>query len=392
MRRNHVIYGDVREKLAELPADSVHCCVTSPPYWGLRDYHGHADQIGSEPTYQEFVTTMVDVFREVRRVLRDDGTLWLNLGDSYTSGGRTTFRSGASRNKGHDVQNGQRRPGQPSDLKPKDLVGIPWRVAIALQADGWWLRADIIWAKPSPMPGSQRDRPTTAHEYIFLLTKSARYWYDCEAIKTESNRGGERAWYAGGSGSRANAMGREPSGNERPESRSEVGHRANKRSVWTVASQGYSGAHFACYPPKLIEPCILAGCPEQCCPACGRGYVPTVESERVPTRPGTDTKIPSNWATGSGSHGNQLNDRNKAALVGNRDPQRHVTTTRVTGYAPGCECEPVEPVRGIVLDPFMGSGTTAQVAQNNGRDWIGIELNRENAELIANRTQQKNLF
>ena len=228
-----VLVGDVRQRLAELPDCSVQTCVTSPPYWGLRDY-GHDGQIGLEQTPDEYVAELVEVFREVRRVLADDGTLWLNLGDSYN--GAAPNRSG--------------QHGGVAGLKPKDLVGIPWRVAFALQADGWWLRQDIIWSKPNPMPESVTDRCTKAHEYVFLLTKSARYFYDSVAI-SEIGAGRldlGRMKYEG----RTNPGGWADNGR-----RDEAGR--NKRSVWTIATKPYGGAHFAVMPEALAEPCILAG-------------------------------------------------------------------------------------------------------------------------------------
>jgi DNA modification methylase len=239
MASHRIIQGDCIEGLRTLPDASVHCCVTSPPYWGLRDY-GHDGQIGLEATPEAYVARMVEVFREVRRVLRDDGTLWLNLGDTYGSG--------------------------------KQLKGIPWRVAFALQADGWWLRQDIIWHKPNPMPESVRDRCTKAHEYVFLLTKSERYYYDAEAVKEAGSTSSAAAWY------RKNAVRNEKpagastldgnlshqSGLRRPGwqqvNAAEQGR--NRRSVWTVTTKPYSGAHFAVMPAALVEPCIKAGCPE----------------------------------------------------------------------------------------------------------------------------------
>ena len=242
------IIGDSRDVLGTLEDRSIHTCVTSPPYWGLRDY-GHDGQIGLEETPEEYVESMVAVFREVRRVLRDDGTLWLNLGDSYASGP-------ASGGQGKQWEgNNQRPPG----LKPKDLVGIPWRVAFALQADGWYLRSDIIWHKPNPMPESVTDRPTKAHEYVFLLSKSARYYYDAEAIKeTATGR-------APGNKTHKHTAAYE-NGDERSRTKGgllNVGavDTRNKRTVWTVPSRPYSGAHFATYPPDLIKPCIMAGAP-----------------------------------------------------------------------------------------------------------------------------------
>lgn len=258
--RSHYIIGDCREVLPTMEANSVHTCVTSPPYWGLRDY-GHAGQMGLEETPDAYVESMVDVFREVRRVLRDDGTLWLNLGDKYAGSwgnqGRKSERGGqrpVTTGMITPVSDG-RYPSKPSNtgtipagtgLKPKDLVGIPWRVAFALQADGWCLRSDIIWHKPNPMPESVTDRPTRAHEYVFLLSKSRRYYYGFDAIKEKGQ--------ASGRGVRA-------SGNGMSDSYTVPGDR-NKRTVWTVSSQPYSGAHFATYPPDLIKPCIMAGAPE----------------------------------------------------------------------------------------------------------------------------------
>jgi DNA modification methylase len=242
-----IYIGDNRDTLREIPDGSVQCVVTSPPYYGLRDY-GNDAQIGLEDTPEAFVQALVEVFREVRRVLRDDGTLWLNLGDSYVAARSYQVTD----QKWRDVGNSKASV-VPQGLKPKDLIGIPWRVAIALQADGWYLRQDIIWHKPNPMPESVTDRCTKAHEYLFLLTKSARYYYDAEAVK-------ERAEQAGRV--RSDRMG----GNKYVEGikHSDGGvftgsETRNCRSVWTVATQPYSGAHFATFPPKLIEPCILAG-------------------------------------------------------------------------------------------------------------------------------------
>ncbi len=236
--------GDCREVLALLEPESVQCCVTSPPYWGLRDYGIGSEAIGLEPTPEAYVQHLVEVFREVHRVLRGDGTVWLNLGDSYTSGGRNTYHpKHDERESGECFQRvGVWRPPNPDNLKPKDLVGIPWRVAFALQADGWYLRSDIVWAKPNPMPESVTDRPTKAHEYLFLLAKAERYYYMPEAIQEHAPSIKTRQ--DAGIDSRI-------AGN---------GYR-NKRTVWEVATQPYSGAHFAVFPEKLVEPCILAGCP-----------------------------------------------------------------------------------------------------------------------------------
>ena len=272
MTTQRIIPGDCIEGLRTLPDASVHCCVTSPPYWGLRDY-GHDGQIGLESTPEAYVARMVEVFREVRRVLREDGTAWVNLGDSYCGGGGYAPNAPCNQRRAEgeswgamnafSVREGEARkkarPGYtPPGLKAKDLVGIPWRVAFALQADGWWLRQDIIWHKPNPMPESVRDRCTKAHEYVFLLTKSERYYYDAEAV--------------------SEAAAGQPCGNTKPTKAARSGdekHRTtlnlykiqpkdtrNRRSVWTVTTKPYSGAHFAVMPADLVEPCIKAGCPE----------------------------------------------------------------------------------------------------------------------------------
>jgi DNA modification methylase len=258
-----ILVGDCRDGMATLPDQSVQTCVTSPPYFGLRDY-GHDGQIGLEPTPDEFVAALVSVFREVKRVLRDDGTVWLNLGDSYARNAgpeesklATLHTMGVGQKKAHEMgamRKGDNRP--PEGLKPKDLIGIPWRVAFALQADGWYLRQDIIWHKPNPMPESVQDRCTKAHEYLFLLAKSERYFYDADAIAEDL----QRPPHAPGNKASADAGHlRNDVGTDRMQKVWGESGRRNKRSVWTITTKPYSGAHFATFPPELIEPCILAG-------------------------------------------------------------------------------------------------------------------------------------
>ncbi len=215
-----ILVGDARKLIKTLPDDHFRCCVTSPPYWGLRDYEV-TGQIGAEDDVNEFIRGLVDLFREVRRTLTPDGSLWLNIGDSFTSGGRT-WRDPDKKNPARGMRY---RPPTPEGLKPKDLVGVPWRLAFALQADGWYLRSDIVWNKPNCQPESVKDRPTRSHEYLFLLTKSERYFYNHKAVQ-------------------------EPAAN---------GKLRNRRSVWSINTQPFSGAHFAVFPPALVEPCILAG-------------------------------------------------------------------------------------------------------------------------------------
>ena len=257
------LIGDCIESMRGLPDASVNCCVTSPPYFGLRDYQV-AGQIGLEDTPDAFVARLVEVFREGRRVLRDDGTLWLNLGDSYARTGGTdrrvsdTAKVGSTRNT--LAQMSDRTGRAPIGLKDKDLIGIPWRVAFALQADGWYLRQDIIWHKPNPMPESVRDRCTKAHEYVFLLSKGLRFYFDSEAIKepvAESSVARlSQPTLAQQAGS-ARVPGK-TNGNMKAVGNGET---RNRRSVWTVTTKPFKGAHFATFPPDLIEPCILAGCP-----------------------------------------------------------------------------------------------------------------------------------
>lgn len=331
---NRVIFGDCRDTMRDLRAQGVRvqCCVTSPPYFGLRDY-GHPGQIGLEKTPAEYVAALVEVFEGVRELLADDGVLWLNLGDSYAN---DTKWGGATSGKHVQAVHGNSGIGRnrhTTGLPGKNLIGIPWRVAFALQAAGWYLRQDIIWHKPNPMPESVTDRCTKAHEYLFLLTKSERYYWDAEAMRERAvaadigamDGGAQRE--ADGTDandgrnfrSKANSFKRDGSKRAEVIPGQTVGtHRAereestydtftrNRRSVWTVPTQPYAGAHFAVFPAALIEPCILAG--------------------------------------------SRLGD--------------------------------------VVLDPFMGSGTTAQVAQALGRQWIGCELNTEYAPLQQARTAQ----
>lgn len=252
-----VLEGDCRDLLRTLPEESVQCCVTSPPYWGLRDY-GVEGQLGLERTPEEYVAAMVEVFRDVRRVLRPDGMLWLNLGDSYSGGGgfspdAPSNREGRSKQTTQGSRLYKGRAPAPG-LKPKDLCGIPWRVALALQADGWWLRMDVVWAKPNPMPESVTDRPTRAHEYVFLLSRSPSYFYDADAIREEW--ADDRAGFSGSM--RSKYEGRIERQDGGLVAAPMVPGR-NVRSVWTISTKPFSGAHFAVMPWDLAERCVLAG-------------------------------------------------------------------------------------------------------------------------------------
>lgn len=329
MEVNKIIQGDCLEVLKTLPDESIDCCVTSPPYYGLRDY-GHEGQIGLEETPEMFVAKMVEVFTEVKRVLKKEGTLWLNLGDSYAANGlKNTGRNdeGTTTGMGGIINAGLKTLIKvKTNLKPKDLIGIPWMVAFALRSSGWYLRQDIIWHKPNPMPESVTDRCTKSHEYIFLLSKSQKYYYDAEAIKqpiadasifrllqdVDNQNGYDRV--PGKTNGRMKAVGRiDLDGTDGFRDTGivrcgdPISGKANKRSVWTVTTKPFSEAHFATFPEDLIVDCIKAGCPEN----------------------------------------------------------------------------------GIVLDPFSGAGTTALVARKLYRNYIGIELNQQYIDISEKRLQKE---
>ncbi len=258
-----ILQGDCIDSLKKLEDQSINTCITSPPYWGLRNYNDEEKQLGMEDTPEDFVLNLVKVFREVKRVLRDDGTVWLNLGDSYntTQAGNKTWGDGVGANKHYVDGSIPKKRNLIQGLKKKDLIGIPWRVALALQQDGWYLRQDIIWHKPNPMPESVRDRCTKAHEYIFLLSKSPKYYYDHEAIKEGSVRARSipkgKKYSSELADNKIGGKHTRETLNEKP-----VAAKKNKRSVWKVSTKPFKGAHFATFPKDLIEPCVLAGCPE----------------------------------------------------------------------------------------------------------------------------------
>ena len=368
--KHTILNGDVIDCLRSLPDACVQCVVTSPPYWGLRDY-GVEGQIGLEPTPEEHVEKMVEVFREVRRVLRDDGTVWLNYGDCYagsTTGADRPPGPGHTHEDSGRVKTGQenkhRRPD--AGLKPKDLVGMPWRIAFALQADGWYLRSDIIWSKPNAMPESVTDRPTKSHEYIFLLTKRARYFYDADAVREpfESNdvtypvintvQGVYRV-----------SNGKNRGGGDATRGR-------NRRTVWEIATQPMPEAHFATFPEALVEPCIKAGTSERgACPKCGAPWRRVVEIER--------SDVPRYNSKSTGRRDCNYGDSDSTTLRARK------IVVRGCDWQPSCTCGCEETMPCVVLDPFGGSGTVAKVARDLGRSSISCELNPEYVEIAKKR-------
>lgn len=379
--------GDVREVLPTLPSASVDCIVTSPPYWGLRDY-GSDGQLGLEATPEEYVANLVGVFRELRRVLKPSGTCWLNLGDSY-SAGTMSGKVGPDSILPARVQesHGTLPPRSMADLAPKQLVGIPWRVAFALQADGWWLRSDIIWAKPNPMPESVTDRPTKAHEYLFLLTKSARYYYDAEAVAEASvfQPGSREDVDRGGFGGKwAETNGKEAFRSIAPT--------RNLRSVWTIATRPYPGAHFAVFPPELPERCIKAGSSERgVCPECGAPWGRVVERQnestysRIQRETGTTYKDMKAEAAANGITPGNVGGTH---APGRRGAFYEPPDNKTTGWAPSCAHTTLKPTTAVILDPFAGSGTVGLVANRLSRRAILIDLNPAYLEQQMSRNAQ----
>lgn len=384
-----VKHGDALQFLESLPDDCVHCCATSPPYFGLRDYQCEG-QIGLEKSVEEYVAALVRVFRAFRRALHPSGTLWLNLGDSYAATGKSgggeqgeAWREAGAKTVG--PRGGAWSPA-PVGYKPKDRLMVPARVALALQADGWWLRDEIIWDKPSPMPSSVTDRTTCSHEMVYLLAKRPRYFFDNVAIAEPAVTAGRPVkepdgWDTGeGSHGSIHRGGRSDGrtlGAVQPETR-------NPRSVWRISTKPYKEAHFATFPPDLAERMVLAGTSAKgVCPACGSPWRRLVKKDRKPTRPGKDTKC---TAKGDGDAATaDANGWNRPNVIGNRDPQRHCTTTETVGWEPTCGCGRADTLPALVCDPFMGSGTVAEVAVSHGRRAVGSELNEKYVGLIRQR-------
>lgn len=383
-----ILLGDVRERLRDLPAKSVHCVVTSPPYLGLRDY-GIEGQIGRESTWQEHLAVLGDVFAEVHRVLRTDGTLWLNYGDAYAQRGRSAtpeerenrirrteergYHTGAfGANNGWDRAAGTATGG----LKPKDLMGLPWRLALSLQDAGWWLRADNIWAKTNPTPEPPRGRPTVSHEYVFLLAKAERYFYDGDAVRVPGNFNPHGSGWTESTAKIYTTAG--PASDPK-----RIWGREGSRNLWTVwrfPTQAFPAQdecdHFATFPEELARTCILAGSSEKgCCPACGAPWRRVLE----PTEAYRECL------------GQSWNDHQDDLKRGQRktDPDGFAGAAayQTTGWEPTCQCPAAPPVPCTVLDPFAGSGTAGVVALRLGRSFVGVELNPDYHRLATRRLE-----
>ena len=471
MTQSKIIVGNCLDVLRRLPSDSVHCAVSSPPYFGLRDYglppsiwggaadcfHQWGDEIvhdgrdhvpgvnsefkdravaearrkkgtngafcvhcdawrgclGHEPTPDLYIEHLVLIFAEVRRILRPEGTLWLNLGDSYNThpNGPSLAKSGlgGSLNGHAEYRNahGLRKTVKIPGLKPKDLIGIPWMAAFALRAEGWWLRSDIVWEKPNCQPESTRDRPTRSHEFIFLLTKSAAYFYDADAIREpRTTKGAEKNtgtvdWATRPAGKKG-SNDRQDILRIRPGSRPPgyFGHilGRNKRDVWRVTTKPFKEAHFATFPPDLIEPCVKAGASEGgCCAACGApqeratGRACEKCSEMIPTQ---GKSCPAcghvrDWKAGRDAAPEMLSDWSATHSGTPRLPGNFASKTVDMGWKPTCgHTDVAGTAPTIVLDPFFGAGTTGLVAQRLGRCFIGIEMNRTYAEMALARIEK----
>ncbi len=355
MRRTlQIMRGDVVQQLGRLPRESVHCCVTSPPYWNLRDY-GVDGQLGHEATVEEWVDNLVEVFEEVGRVLRNDGTLWLNLGDSYVK---------------------------------KVLVGQPWRLALALQDAGWLLRSEIIWWKRNPMPQSAQDRPTRAHDQIFLFTKSTRYYYDAEAIREPTTGGAKPRRKDGGVTPKQAGNGWHREAGFGMGANQPIATR-NARTVWPMTNRAFRGAHFAVFPPELPQRCILAGTSQKgVCPECGAPWIRVVEKGE----PNREHQLACGAKPDGSYDGATTKDYEGAGAQNPGATKARILAgmceRRTVRWDPACKCGLDEPIAATVLDPFTGSGTTGLAAACLGRSFVGVEIKPEYAEMARARIDE----
>lgn len=351
---NKIYCGDALELAKTLPDCSVQCMVTSPPYWNQRDY-GCDGQLGQEATPTEYVSNLVTLFRELRRVLRDDGVVWINLGDVYI-------------NK------------KCGNLKPKDLAGMPWRVAFALQDDGWWLRNDALWEKSNCLPQSMKDRLTCSHEYIFLLSKKARYFYDRNAIRekgSDNSHGSTRGANPGAKQLQLRGRGELTASTLGQSVEQLCISGRNRRTIWTIATTSYPKAHFSVFPEEIPRICILAGTSARGqCPKCGSPHKRIIEKDNPKHKDGQTNSL-----YAEGTMANRMSKLRQAARASGEE---YVNRSVTVGWQPTCEHNP-DPIPCVVLDPFMGSGTTAAVAKKLGRSYIGFELNPDYIELAEQR-------
>jgi DNA modification methylase len=371
---HRVLQGDALNQLQDLPANSVHTCITSPPYWGMRDYDVEG-QLGLEDSIQEHINLLVDVFGEVARVLRDDGTLWLNYGDGYAG---SWGAQGSPENYGDDehehrpAKNPARHP--PGNLQPKSLMGMPWRVAFAMQDAGWILRSEIIWHKENPMPESVTDRPTNAHDHVFLFSQQQEYFYDAHAIREPASENTSPRHANPHTPKRQHDQDNVRATSSFDQATTHAVPTRNKRTVWSLTSEPYPEAHFATFPTALVEPMVKAGTSaEGCCAECG-ALTERVLSERE-TR-GDYTMDRGDCLT----RGRNSND----GLNGCKFYEK-ISSRETLGWDPTCDCPAMERVPCTVLDPFAGSGTTGLVAKDHGRRFVGIELNPDYVALAQQR-------
>jgi len=370
-----IICGSSIEVLKTIDENSFQTCVTSPPYYSLRDY-GVDGQLGLEDTPNEYISSLVDIFREVKRTLRKDGTLWVVIGDCYNGSGG----AGGDYNEGGLREGQPRYPGRNIDkLKSKDLIGIPWMLAFAMREDGWYLRADVIWAKPNPMPESVMDRPTRCHETVFLFAKSQKYYYDNEAIKEPISDAMQAAIDRGVRADKQfkhdehNRFGKR-SGNRAfsdPDSLARIASGRNKRDVWFIPTKPSGVLHYAAFPPNLIEPCVLAGSSDKACNQCCAPWV----KEYIIKEKGT--------ATDTTEYSKKLGGKSAATRT-----RGNITadTREFVGYKPTCDCKrSLDTGKSIVLDPFCGTGVTGEVAIKNKRDFIGIDISEKYCKIAREK-------
>lgn len=371
-----LLQGKSQEVLKKFPDNTFHTVVTSPPYWSLRDYFDD-EQLGQESTPEEYVKNVVSIMREVKRTLRKDGTVWFNIGDSYNNSSGFCRSTKNWKREGREKGSADKKAIKHKVIKTKDLMGMPWSVAFALREDGWYLRCDIIWEKENPMPDGAKDRPTRGHEYIFLLSKSPKYFYDYYRVLEDTEEQPE-----GIQGFGAN----DQKGTYRMDQKRTFEHygKRNKRAVWRQSVSTYRGGHFATYPAKLIIPCIQASTSEKgCCVKCGTPWERQFEKVEVkaPLKRHTTTK-----KNQSEPFINMFSDK----LTGeseftDEDSEEVMLTLESKGWEKQCNCDTNEVTSCLVLDPFNGTGTTGEVALTNKQNYVGIELNEEYLKISRDR-------